>query len=358
MRPKVKIEHRPVRYGTDLVHLGGMAAVADPAGWVWALLELLDGTRTVGEVAAELARQFPDRPASAVRAAISELWARGHLLDADAPAPPELSVGEVERYKAGVSFADWADNRPRASRWATQLLLKQARVAVIGVGGVGSMAAWALAVSGVGHLHCVDHDVVELSNLNRQALYTESDLGRPKVEVIVERLRARNSDIEVSGEFRRVDGPAAVRALAVRSDVLLLAADTPGEIAGWVDRVCAETGTAWVRGGYHGPQLSIGVFRPGAGPCHNCLHAEQDARQAAAAETPWSPGVGIPAPHSANAISTGITGLMAAEAVQALITGVPAIRTNCHYGHNLLGGWDVRGLDAPSPHCPNRHPRP
>ncbi|MBM7774915.1 molybdopterin/thiamine biosynthesis adenylyltransferase [Actinokineospora baliensis] len=344
MRPKIKIEHRPVRLGADVVHLGTVAAVADPEGWVWALLELLDGTRTVGEIAVELG----DRPESAVRAAVSELWARGHLLDADAPTPPELTPGELERYKAGASFTDWVDDQPRTSRWAAQLLLKQSRVVVLGVGGVGGTVAWALAASGVGHVHCVDHDVVALSNLNRQLLYTESDLGRLKVEVAVERLRARNTDIEVTGEARRIDGPAAVRALATRFDVVVLAADTPGEIVDWVNEVCLETGTAWVRGGYHGPQLSVGVFRPGAGPCHSCLHAEQDT---AVPEVPWSPGAGVPVPHSANAISTGITGLMAADAVRALITGVPAIRTNCHYGHNLLGGWEVRGLDASGPHC-------
>jgi adenylyltransferase/sulfurtransferase len=86
-------------------------------------------------------------------------------------------------------------------------------VLVVGVGGLGSPAALALAQSGVGTIGLVDPDVVDLSNLPRQLLYGDADVGRPKVDVAAERLRAIAPDVQVVG----------VRSRFTASDVALLA---------------------------------------------------------------------------------------------------------------------------------------
>ena len=99
------------------------------------------------------------------------------------------------------------DLTPRESTWHAQLRLRRSKAIVIGLGGTGGAAAMALAMSGVGHVHCVEPDLVELSNLNRQILYTEKDIGLPKVDAAVERLRSSNSDIMVTGDRVEVDGP-------------------------------------------------------------------------------------------------------------------------------------------------------
>ncbi len=74
----------------------------------------------------------------------------------------------------------------------------------MGLGGTGSHAAWSLAAIGVGRLYCVDPDLVELSNLNRQLLYTEADVGRPKAPLAQARLSRITSDIVVSSARHRV----------------------------------------------------------------------------------------------------------------------------------------------------------
>lgn len=75
--------------------------------------------------------------------------------------------------------------------------LSQCRVALFGVGGVGSYAAEALARSGIGELELIDSDCVSVSNINRQLCALESTVGRPKVEVVAERMRDINPDIRV-----------------------------------------------------------------------------------------------------------------------------------------------------------------
>ncbi|MBB5959561.1 molybdopterin/thiamine biosynthesis adenylyltransferase [Saccharothrix tamanrassetensis] len=357
--PRIKFEHLPVRHGDDRVRIGGVVPgiateVADPDGWVWALLGTLDGTRTVDRVVADLVPLFPAHPEDEVREAIEDLVRAGYVEDAAEPPPDGLTPDEQERYERSRALFRWMDRTPRITSWEAQLLLRQARVVVVGIGGVGSTAALALAASGVGHLHCVDPDVVELSNLNRQVLYVEQDVGRPKVDAAVDRLRAHNSHVHVTGERRAIDSPDVLRRLVVGFDVLLLAADRPHEIRSWANRACLDTGTAWVHGGYKGPQINVGIYGPGGGPCYDCAYtADRERRSVLPGRTVMAPRQDG-RPQAANAVTAGIAGSLAAHTVMSLITGAPGLRTNCEFGFNLATLQDSRALgpDTPRPDCP------
>ncbi|WP_020116435.1 ThiF family adenylyltransferase [Streptomyces canus] len=346
-RPRIKPEHRAYRTVDGNVRVGSVihgigAEIADPQGWVWTLVEAMDGTRGPSEVVAEVLRGHPELSGADARQAMADLLAAGFVDDAEAPVP--VPSREQDRYSRGVPLLRWMDLTPRASPWDAQLRLRAARVLLIGVGGTGGHAAQALVASGVGHLHCVDPDVVELSNLNRQPLYRESDLGRPKVEAAVATLRALNSDVTVTGERREVSGqeeltellagprraerlpcparppgatgrgsgggghrsldagpghtcapagteaepPAATEAgpqtLARPAssspyDLLVLAADRPDAIRRWTNRACLAAGLPWVDAGYRGPLVTAGVYVPGQGACWECLRDGEFARR-------------------------------------------------------------------------------
>ncbi|MBY8871437.1 ThiF family adenylyltransferase [Micromonospora sp. PLK6-60] len=329
-RPRVKPEHHPYRVDGG-VRIGGptygiAAEVADPSGAVWTLLQAMDGTRGVDRIVRRVRDAHPAESPEAIRAALARFVESGYVEDAGAPDPPELTERDKERFDRSRAYFRWMDLTPRASTWEPQVALRRARVTLVGLGGTGGVAALALAASGVGRLVCVDADVVELSNLNRQVLYTEQDIGLAKVDAAVARLRGLNSAVEVTGVRQRVGCADDVAALAKECDVLVLSADRPQpDVRIWTNRACLATGTAWVDAGYHGPLVQVGSYVPGAGPCWECVRAaDGDRHRAVGIEYADTALRNAAVANAVAAPSAGISGYLAAHHALALITGVPA----------------------------------
>lgn len=364
LRPRIKPEHRAYRTVDGNVRIGSViygigAEITDPDGWIWTLTQLMDGTRSGPRIAAEVAALHPAavRPET-VGAAIGELRQAGYVEDAAAPLPQGLAERDRLRHTRGVALLRWMDLSPRASPWHAQLRLRRARALVLGVGGTGGAAAQILTAAGVGRLHVVDPDTVELSNLNRQLLYGEADIGHPKSEAAVAALRALNSDVAVTGERREIRGQDALAELIAEGgpyDVLVLGADRPPEIRRWANRVCLAANLPWVEGGYRGPLVTAGVHVPGRGPCWECQRVGESERRdlrlapgqdetAASPRMPWNP---------ASAVTATLSGTLVAHAALALLTGIPPMRPGFRYGINLMSlGDPVLQIHPRRPGCP------
>ncbi|MGH8929945.1 MAG: HesA/MoeB/ThiF family protein [Egibacteraceae bacterium] len=171
----------------------------DHEGLVWKLLGLMDGTRTVDAIVTQMVRDHRGLDPGSVRAALAALSKAGFVEDAGAGIPESLSEHETERYATNIRYFAWVDDQPRESPYELQRRLKAARVTVLGLGGTGCAVAMSLVAAGVGAVRCVDHDVIEASNLSRQLLYTEQDIGSPKSEAAVRRLRRLNPHVAVEG---------------------------------------------------------------------------------------------------------------------------------------------------------------
>ncbi len=107
-----------------------------------------------------------------------------------------LSDAELERYARHIVLRDIGG--------AGQIAICAAKVLMIGAGGIGSPAIQYLAAAGVGTLTIVDDDLVSLSNLQRQTLFTEADIGRPKASIAAARVRALNPGVSVEAVIARV----------------------------------------------------------------------------------------------------------------------------------------------------------
>ena len=356
LRPRVKSEHAPYRIAEGRIRIGwvsyGIASeIADPDGWVWTMLTAMDGSRSLSEIVECVHSAHPQRPADVLRRGAEQLVASGFVEDAAGPVPDNLTGRDLHRYDRAVGFYRWLGLVPRASSWEPQARLRDATVTILGVGGSGGVAALALAASGVGHLHCVDPDVVELSNLSRQILYTEDDIGHQKADSAVTRLAQLNSDIKITGQCTEATSAADVLGLIADCDVLLLTADRPPELRIWANRACLKANRPWVYGGYHGPLVQTGVFVPGEGPCWECNARSLDDRNAEiGGHAEDSPQRRAAMFRAVSATSAGLSGYLAAHNVISLLTGIPPAVPGQVSMVNLAA------IDASQVFCPPPHP--
>lgn len=166
------------------------------------------------------------------------------------------------------------------ARYSRQLILRQlgprgqsalgaGRVLVVGAGGLGAPALLYLAAAGVGQLTVVDADEVELSNLQRQVLFTTADLGRPKAEAARDRLLALNPEVAVTALPARLT-PANASALVAECDLVIDASDNfPTRFL--INDACHFAGKPLIQAGIIHMSGQITTFLPGQGPCYRCF---------------------------------------------------------------------------------------
>lgn len=216
----------------------------------------------------------------------------------------------------------------------------QARVLIVGAGGLGCPAAMYLAAAGVGYLTIADHDRVEMSNLQRQIAHHTHDLGKPKAISTQKTLLALNPTIQVEALCERLQGET-LYAQVEQTDLVLDCSDnfaTRFEL----NRACVATRTPLVSGAASRFEGQVAVFDPRRtdSPCYNCLYPDRGELAERCAET------GVIAPL------TGIIGsIQALEAIKVLL-GI---------GHSLTGHlllldgmtmeWHRLAL-PPHPDCP------
>ena len=230
-----------------------------------------------------------------------------------------------------------------------QQRLLDAHALVIGLGGLGSPVAMYLGSAGVGRLTLVDHDTVDLTNLQRQIAHDLSRVGLPKVDSAARRIAAVNPDVQVRALRRRADA-ALLDELVAAADVVLDCSDNFATRHA-VNAACVKHRKPLVSGaaiGFDGQVSVYDVREPGA-PCYGCLFPPDQAFEEVACAT-----MGVFAPL------VGIVGTMQAAEALKLLAGV---------GRSLAGRlllldaramrWDEVHI-ARQPNCPvcGAHPTP
>jgi bacteriocin biosynthesis cyclodehydratase domain-containing protein len=188
-------------------------------------------------------------------------------------------------------------------------------VVIVGVGGIGSLVAVNLTTAGVGRLTLVDDDHVELSNLTRQLLYTESSVGQPKVTVAAQQLSARNHTVHIDALAQPVVDPE----ILPPADLWLVSADTRGLIP-VINRHAVTTGTPWLHACYVNDIAAYGpLVVPGVSGCWDCADftATHPAPTPELASAIHTVGAGFQAP-SFGPINMLVSALASLDAIRFL----------------------------------------
>ncbi|MHC3128656.1 MAG: HesA/MoeB/ThiF family protein [Candidatus Bathyarchaeota archaeon] len=181
----------------------------------------------------------------------------------------ELSDEELEYYSRQVVMAEMGYN--------AQLKLKNSKVCLVGLGGLGSPASMQLAAMGVGHLRIVDRDVVELANLHRQHLYGVDDVGYPKVEVAAKRLQSLNPYVELEPLPLSINENNA-EDIVEGMDVVVDGLDSMAARYA-INRACIKLGVPYVFGAAITTTGNLSTIIPGETACLECFYGNLDDKK-------------------------------------------------------------------------------
>jgi adenylyltransferase/sulfurtransferase len=175
-----------------------------------------------------------------------------------------LEQNELIRYNRQLIIPDFGEEGQRK--------LKDSHVVIVGIGGLGCASATYLTAAGVGHITIVDFDTVELSDLNRQILYWEDEIGESKVAVAQRKLSKLNPSVEITPVFTKIT-EENVLSIINRSQVVVDGLDNSAARL-VVNSACVKQKIPYVYGGVSRLRGMITTIIPGQTPCLACLFPE------------------------------------------------------------------------------------
>jgi len=187
-----------------------------------------------------------------------------YILPAVAGGSEELSPKELDRFSRQVMLEEIGYNG--------QLKLKNSKICVVGTGGLGNPITSRLAAMGIGTLRIVDRDVIELSNLHRQTLFDEDDVGHVKVEVAAKKLKKLNPDCTIEPLAVSVNDYTALEVVE-GCDVVIDALDSVNARYA-LNKACVKFGIPFVTGAAVGVSGQVFTILPKQSACYYCMFPE------------------------------------------------------------------------------------
>ncbi|MEC8039332.1 MAG: HesA/MoeB/ThiF family protein [Pseudomonadota bacterium] len=251
----------------------------------------------------------------------------------DSAPKPTFSETELNRYARHIVM--------REVGGTGQKRLKNAKVLVIGAGGLGSPALLYLAAAGVGTIGVIDDDEVDNSNLQRQVIHRDADIGLPKVFSAEKAMKAQNPFVDVRPYKRRLEAETAADLIA-EYDIVLDGTDN-FDTRYLANRICVDQGKPLISGALSQWEGQISVFHPKkGGPCYQCIFPEAPA--AGLAPSCAEAGVIAPLP--------GVIGTMMAVEAMKLITRAGAVLRGEMMIYDALWGETRKFTVKPRADCP------
>jgi len=218
----------------------------------------------------------------------------------------DLSEKELDRYSRQIMLEEIG--------YQGQLKLKQAKVCVVGVGGLGNPIVTRFAAMGVGKIRIVDRDIIELSNLHRQTMFNEDDVGQVKVETAAKKLRKLNADIVIEELPISINDYTALEVVD-GCDVVVDALDSVNARYS-LNKACIEKKIPFVTGAAVGVTGQCFTILPNQSACYHCLFPALDEDS--------MPTCSIEGVHPS--ILSIIGGIEVSEAVKIITGKEPSLR--------------------------------
>lgn len=176
----------------------------------------------------------------------------------------EFTDEQIERYSRHIILPEVGG--------AGQQKMLEARILLLGAGGLGSPAAYYLAAAGIGNLGIVDFDQVDLSNLQRQIIHSTERIGMLKTESAKKTIQALNPDVNVTLYNEKIDSSNILSIIKDYDYVVDGSDNFPTRYL--VNDACVMENKTLIHGSIYRFEGQVTVFKPNSGPCYRCLYPE------------------------------------------------------------------------------------
>jgi len=250
-RPKIKlfIEHCSLNGKIYFFKRPGVAVeLDDPSHFISTACNLMDGKKTVVELQQAVFYTHPKESAY-LTDLLSALDAEFLLENTSINIPSDLSEYDVNRWSRNAEFFS-AYSHADTNKYSHQAKLKSSIITILGLGGLGTNLLYNLAAIGIQNIRIVDYDKVELSNLNRQILYTEADIGRKKTEAAKDRILQFSPQMNIETYDKKLSCIEDIFNIISGSDIVVGAADQPRDkIIDWINAASVQHNIPFICGG-------------------------------------------------------------------------------------------------------------
>lgn len=306
-------EATTIRFNSELINF------EDKNGEVYYFLSLLGNYKTEVEIKEQFLRKYSKKSETDVDLYLETL--------------KELNFIEKQVFSEGVlnqyELARWSRNFEffntlipyNSSKYDIQKALSSSKVCLLGCGGLGSHIILELAALGIKDLVIVDFDKIELSNLNRQILYKEEDIGLKKVTTAKTRALEFSPTMDIKPVDLRISSAEDIKNIIFDRELVICVADKPRNyMVKWLNQACCELGIPFINGGLDTRRAVFYTVIPGESGCTECwrgsLAGELQARILA---EDYNENIDYSAPAPAmSALVSVTTGVMVSEAIKLL----------------------------------------
>ncbi|OGT63239.1 MAG: thiamine biosynthesis protein ThiF [Gammaproteobacteria bacterium RIFCSPHIGHO2_12_FULL_45_12] len=253
--------------------------IDDQNKYVLTACQLLDGCRDIQDLKSSLSKIYPE-DAENIEELLELLDSEGLLEDVSTFDRGGLTEYDVERWSRNAEFFG-AYCKSNENKFSHQKKIKNTKVTLLGLGGVGSSVLMNLAALGVKNIRIVDFDKVELSNLNRQVIYNEADIGKFKAEIARDKILAFYPDANIEPVSLKIASSLDIENLIDGRDFVINAADQPrGEMIDWLNVACVNKRKPFICGALDYRYAVCYSVVPGQSGCIECwkVGARQSSR--------------------------------------------------------------------------------
>ncbi|ECI8027117.1 ThiF family adenylyltransferase [Salmonella enterica subsp. enterica serovar Ramatgan] len=303
-----------LRYNSELIKF------EDSVGDITFLFELLKSGHEYADIQQIFLSSFPHSPFSEYMETVDTLG----LIEQTDVDSQVLSVYKKSRWSRNLEFFNTM--LPcGGNKFDVQRQIMESWVCLLGCGGLGSHILFELAALGVENITITDFDIIELSNMNRQILYKNSDIGKAKVMAAKERISEFNPAMRITAKSLRISSVQDIRNIITGHDLVICVADKPRDkMVKWLNEACCGQRIPFINGGLDQRRALFYSVIPGITGCVECWHSsvpegsvqKQIINTDLATEKDYS----VPAPAMSALVSVA-AGVMVSEAIK-ILTGL------------------------------------